>query len=462
MPGTRQGNQNGAPPAEFDGESCLAILDQMPVGVTVAEVPGGKFLWHNKAAARILGHPSIPAATAGDYVRYGALHADGRPYHAHEYPLARAVLDGEVVEREPMLYRHGDGRMIVLEINASRVKPVGGRQLGVCTFQDVTAEHAAQRELKEAAERVELALDAGAIVGTWVWTLATDSICADELFARSFGLDPELCRAGLPSATVFAAVHPEDHAGVESAVREAFARGGAYRHQFRVLQHDGAYRWVEASGRIELDENGQAVRFPGLLLDIAAWKQAEEARNLLMREVDHRARNALVMVQAVVRLTDPSDPARFREAVLGRVDAMARAQGSLARSNWEGAAVGDLVREEVAAYASPQQFALAGPDVILPAELVQPLNMIVHELAVNAVKHGALSVPSGAVEISWQRDRSGAVELTWAERGGPAITAPALSGFGSRLIARLAAQLGGSADMDWQATGLVAKLAWRN
>lgn len=459
----RPGKREGAPPTDFGdaSETLLAILDQIPVGVTVAEVPGGEFVWDNKASEQILGLESGSASSTGDYGRYGAVHEDGTPYEAHEYPLARAVLDDEVVKREPMHYRRDDGRLVILEVNALRVKAPYGREWGVCTFQDVTAEYEAQRQLKESAERVQLALDAGAIVGTWVWNLTAGIITADELFARSFGLEPERCRAGISETETISSVHPDDLAGVEAEVAEAFVRGGPTRSQYRVRHRDGAYHWIEASGRVEMDEGGKPTRLLGVLMDITARKQAEDARNLLMREVDHRARNALAMVQSVVRLTDASNPAHYREEVTGRVDAMARAQASLSRSNWEGAVLEDLVREEISSYASMQRFSLAGPGITLPAEQVQPFSMIMHELASNALKHGALSAEAGKVEVSWKASRAGDAELTWQERGGPAVKPPERKGFGSRLIVRLAAQLGGSVELEWPATGLVARLTWR-
>jgi len=238
-------------------------------------------------------------------------------------------------------------------------------------------------------------------------------------------------------------------------------RGGAYRHRHRVLHVDGAYRWVESTGRVEMDKTGKPVRFAGVLLDITERKQAEEARGLLMLEVDHRTRNALAMVQSLVRLTDASDPGRYREQVIGRIDAMARAQGSLSRSNWQGGVLEDILREELSVYASPLQFELAGPRTTLPAEQVQPLNMIIHELASNAVKHGALSVTDGRVEVAWNVGPGGEVEFLWRESGGPLVTPARCKGFGSRLIERLAAQLGASTTMGWEAAGLVAQITWR-
>lgn len=442
----------------FAHDVCLAALDQMPIGVTVADLARGGFVWRNRTAERILGRL---AAWLGEPWRYSATHEDGRPYAADEYPLARAARDGEVVSREALYYRAKDGRPIILEVNAARLEVDNGRLLGVCAFQDVTAEYESRRALTDAAERVQLALDAGAIVGTWVWNVPTDCLTADELFANAFGLDPERCRIGISASEGLPSVHPDDRQGVQAAVEEAIERGGAYHYQYRVLQHDGAYRWVEASGRVEKDENGAATRFLGVLLDIAERKQAEEARNLLMLEVDHRARNALVMVQSVVRLTDASDPARFRDEVNGRIDAMARAQGSLSRSNWAGGVLEDLLTEEVAVYASAEQFTRSGPAVTLPADQVLPFSMIIHELATNAIKHGPLSGPRGRVAVRWTADRDGRIELTWTESGGPAVAPPTRSGFGSRLIARLAVQLGGTVELDWPTAGLTARISWR-
>jgi PAS domain S-box-containing protein len=457
-------NQDGALPATLSQESeiWLAVLAEMPVAVILAEVPSGRFLWYNKRAVDLLGHEAIPVSGTGDYALYAGVHEDGRPYEAHEYPLARAVLDGEVVERELLHYRRGDGRRIILQLNASRVRGPQGQLVAVCTFQDVTAEHQAQSALSEAAVRVELALEAGAIVGTWVWNLKDNLLTADERFAQSFGLDPERCRAGLVLADMTLAIHPDDQTGLWAAIQGAIANGGDYRHEYRLRQIDGVYRWVEGTGRVELDASGKPVRFPGVLLDITARKQAEETRNLLMREVDHRARNALATVQSVVRLTDASDPVRYREEVIGRVDAMARAQGALSRSNWKGGVLEDLIAEELASCVSHDKFMLAGPKVTLPAEQVQPFSMIVHEMTTNAMKYGALSAHGGTVDVVWKATGRHDFVLTWRERGGPAIQPPTRLGFGSRLITRLANQLDGAIQMDWQAEGLVATLSWRS
>jgi PAS domain S-box-containing protein len=131
----------------------------------------------------------------------------------------------------------------------------------------------------DVSERLQLALDAGAIIGTWVWDIPTDSVTADERFSRSFGLSAERCKAGIPIAEAFSSIHPEDVDRVAEDIREAMTRGGPYRCEYRVRQDDGAYRWVEANGRAELDANGEAIRFPGVLMDIESRRAAEAERD---------------------------------------------------------------------------------------------------------------------------------------------------------------------------------------
>ena len=118
------------------------------------------------------------------------------------------------------------------------------------------------------AERLQLALDAGAIVGTWVWDVPNDTIFADERFARTFSVPIEQCTNGFSLAQAATSIHPQDQERVQANIVEAIRRGGPYRCEYRVLQSDGIYRWIEANGRVELDSAGNAVRFPGVLLDI--------------------------------------------------------------------------------------------------------------------------------------------------------------------------------------------------
>lgn len=184
-------------------------------------------------------------------------------------------------------------------------------------------------------------------------------------------------------------------------------------------------------------------------------RKAEEARTLLMREVDHRARNALTVVQSIVRLTDAREIGEFKRVVTGRVDALARAQTSLARRRWEGGDLREVVEQEIAALSLKDKVTLDGPNLVLSADQVQAMSMSLHELATNASKYGALSTPEGRVHVSWRLVEPERLSLTWSEQHGPPVAEPTTMGFGRRLVQRLAGQLGGEVRYDWRPEGLV-------
>ena len=170
-------------------------------------------------------------------------------------------------------YMYPDGREQWFEVRAFTAA-----EGLVALFRDVTDRKRLEIAAAEAVERVQLALDAGAIVGTWVWDVQHDRVVGDERFATSFGLDPAALADGVSIEYAFNAIHPDDQQTVQDAVAAAVERKSQYRCQYRV-KRDGAYRWVEASGRVETDEDGRPTRFPGVLLDIEDRRQAEKQRD---------------------------------------------------------------------------------------------------------------------------------------------------------------------------------------
>jgi PAS domain S-box-containing protein len=200
--------------------------------------------------------------------------------------------------------------------------------------------------------------------------------------------------------------------------------------------------------------------FTGIMRDITLRKEVEARQRILMREVDHRAKNALAVVQSVVRLTRAEDPRAYAAAVEARVAALARAHTLLAEQGWAGAAdLRALVAAELAPYGAAS-VSLAGPEVPIAHTAAQPIGMVLHELATNAAKHGALSRAGGVVALRW-RVEGGGLRLHWEERGGPAITgAPVRRGFGSRLIeTTVRRQLGGDIACHWPPEGLVCTIS---
>lgn len=194
--------------------------------------------------------------------------------------------------------------------------------------------------------------------------------------------------------------------------------------------------------------------------DVTDRRRGEQAQLLLIREVDHRAKNALAVVQAVIRLSKADTPERFVEVVEGRVAALAHAHTILAMNRWEGASLTKLAQVELEAYTEPgsDRIALAGPDIFVRPEAAQPLSMVLHELATNAAKHGALSHPDGRLSVRWEVIEDGEwIRLEWQEQANVPATEPQRRGFGSTMIeASMRQQLQGTISYEWRAEGLLA------
>jgi len=194
----------------------------------------------------------------------------------------------------------GVGKMTVLRDAAG--EPAGF----VKVLSDRTHEHVAAQALREAeaaartnSERVQLALSAGAIIGTWFWDLTQDQFKVDGAFADAFGLDPALGREGIPLAKIVETVHPDDQHGLAAAIEEAVARGGAYAHQYRVRRHDGRYYWIEANGRVDHAPDGTPISFPGVLIDVERRRTVEAERDKAI--ADLRAANEQLKAENLTR-----------------------------------------------------------------------------------------------------------------------------------------------------------------
>ena len=224
---------------------------------------------------------------------------------------------------------------------------------------------------------------------------------------------------------------------------------------------NGQMRWCVGTAVASLDATDHVVRISGVTVDITDRKEAEERQALLAREVDHRARNALALVQSIVRLTRADTIKSYIAAVEGRIGALSRAHTLLAQSRWNGADLHKLADEELAPYRTgdADKIVVSGPDLSLEPRAAQTLALALHELSTNAAKYGALSVLSGRVQVTWEL-KPERLLLRWAESGGPAVVAPASPGFGIRVIgASVERQLEGEAQFDWNPEGLHCTLS---
>jgi two-component sensor histidine kinase/DNA-binding response OmpR family regulator len=315
-----------------------------------------------------------------------------------------------------------------------------------------TAElEASNARLVQTEQGRSLALAAGQM-GSWEWEVGCPELKWDEGQHRIFGVDPHQFTPAVDN--IQGLVHPEDWEALRQMVERMSKNARTQQTEFRVIRPNGETRWCTGTAAASVDSQGRVARISGVTIDITDRKEAEERQTLLAREVDHRARNALAVIQSIIRLTRARSVEDYVAAIEGRIKALARAHTLLSDSRWHGADLATLVAEELAPYRTGDKVAMNGPDVSLEPSTAQGLALALHELATNAAKHGALSSISGKLSLAWQL-RPDALVLEWNESGGPPITPPASRSFGLRVIrASIEQQLSGETTFDWDPKGL--------
>jgi PAS domain S-box-containing protein len=310
---------------------------------------------------------------------------------------------------------------------------------------------ASNMQLKQAEQGRSLALAAGQM-GSWDWDLISKHWRWDQGQHRIFGVDPQDFQINIES--IRALIHPDDWFPLVEIARGMSQGARTQQTEFRVVRPNGEIRWCIGTAAASLDEAGRVVRINGVTVDITDRKEADERQVLLAREVDHRARNALAVIQSIIRLTRAKSVEEYVQAIEGRIKALARAHALLSDSRWRGADLATLVGEELAPYRASDKIQYNGPDISLQPATAQGLALALHELATNAAKHGALSSPAGKVSLEWALD-SDALILRWSEEDGPRIFEPSSRSFGLKVIvASIEQQLGGKAVFDWNPEGL--------
>lgn len=325
--------------------------------------------------------------------------------------------------------------------------------------RDVTETRNAEDLLSRSQARLNLALGAAGMIGTWEWNLDTNLIQADEHFARVYGVDPEEAARGAPLEIFTRRFHPDDMPEFEAALARLFEGEEVFSSEYRVFQDNGSVAWLLARGRLIHDETtGRPVSFSGAAVDITARKASEEQREDLAHEVAHRMKNTLAMVQAIVSQTLRSATTLEdgSQAITGRLAALARAQDILFRTSWEEAEIHDVVDGALEVHqTSGGQIHTSGPTLTLTAQQALGLALALHELATNAAKYGATSTPDGRIDVSWTMAPEGDFAFDWSESGGPPVTPRTRTGFGSRLMERIVASyFGGVGTVEFAPAGL--------
>ncbi len=255
--------------------------------------------------------------------------------------------------------------------------------------------------------------------------------------------------------------HPDDQERAWRIWRHSLATGEPYEIEYRLRHRSGRYHWVLGRALPVRDADGKIVRWYGTCTDIHEIKVAEEQRQLMLAEMNHRVKNTLAMVHSIVSQTlrHAGGIEDARSSIQSRIGSLSQAHDRLVHSAWLEARIGDIVETAIAPHRSGEdRFAIDGPDLEIGSKQALALTMALHELATNAAKYGCLSSETGKVRIAWSVAAEAGREVfsfTWSETGGPAVEAPTRSGFGSKMIQRaLAGYFGGTAELDFDRQGL--------
>jgi PAS domain S-box-containing protein len=250
-----------------------------------------------------------------------------------------------------------------------------------------------------------------------------------------------------------------------AAKREVLATGQARDAEYRIQVGDDA-RWYDFHIDALRDGEGTVLGLTGAAVDITERKEGEAHLRLLMRELTHRSKNLLAVIQAMARQTakHTGNVDRFLQYFGERLQALARSHDLLVQESWHGASLDDLVRSQLAPYLGHKnsQVTVEGDDIQLRPEAAQGLGLALHELATNAAKHGALSRVRGHVDVTWKRlppGEGGALAVQWIESKGPKVSEPTRRGFGSMVIEHnLTRALGANVSLNFKPEGLECRI----
>jgi PAS domain S-box-containing protein len=426
------------------------LLGALPAAIHTTDT-AGRITFCNKAAVDLWGvSPEIGKDKCSDLGRM--YYPDGTLMPADASPTKLCLRERRAVVGRETIFERPDGRRIPVIPCPAPLTDEEGEVVGVVSMKlDISELKKAERALAE--RNIQLALAGkAALVGSFAYDTDTEIMQISEGYAALHGL-PE-GTVEMARSECLATVHPGDIEQVRHLRTEAFdACRHEYSVEYRIVRAGAEVRWVETRCFISYDGEGHAHRVVGVSIDITERKRVEEQQRKLVAELDHRVKNVLATVQAVAAHTMDASGSmeHFVAALDGRIRSMGSTHELLSHRRWLGIPLAELVQRELAPYTTGANTEISGPEVMLSAEAGQVMAMVLHELATNAAKYGALSSPSGQVSIGWRLSRNGSASdrlvFKWRETGGPLIVSPRKSSYGMHVVRELVPyELGGTVD----------------
>ncbi|MGZ3378213.1 MAG: sensor histidine kinase [Phenylobacterium sp.] len=382
------------------------------------------------------------------------------PEHREAFAAARAEAEAGL---EPfdieVAMRRADGVVRWHRIAALLRRQADGALFWDGLQVDVTDRRQMAAALREQRRRLEVAVDATGL-GFWEWDVEAGALSWSDRNKALFGLDPA---AEVTLERYLELVHPEDLPQVTAAYEAARSQphGGDYSLEHRVVRPDGETVWIQSTGRVSTDDEGQPRLVVGTSLDITARKAAEERRSLVMGELAHRAKNGIAVMMAMVAQTARGQQTveGFQDVLMARLKAMADSQDLVTASGGRPVGLADVIGKAVAPFDQDRFDVDAGlGEVTLRGDMAIGMGLLLHEMATNALKYGALSNRNGRVVIAPEDAGDGRAAFRWRENGGPKVAPSKGSGFGTRLLNQVLRPQGGDVRFDFDPHGFHARV----
>ncbi|MDE2068130.1 MAG: PAS domain S-box protein [Bradyrhizobium sp.] len=429
------------------------LFDQVPFAIYVCDADGLVVRYNRRAAEQwgrtpILGDPN--ERFCGSYRMF---RPDGSLLPHHLCPMADVLRTGVSVREQEVHIERPDGSRGIALVDIEAIKDSQGYVIGaVNCFQDITERKRNEVTALRLAAIVESSDDA--IVSTdfdgnvTSWNGGAERIfgyLAAEVIGKSITI-----------------LIPPNSQKEEEVILERIRRGQRVEHYESVRQRKDR-SLVDVSLTISPLRNaqGKVIGASKIARDITERKRSEAQIVNLAREAEHRTKNILSTVQATVRRSHANTCDDLKEVIEGRISALSQVHALFVESRWEGAELHRLVMQELSAYSGQGEarVRIDGPSVMLEPSTAQVTAIFLHELATNAAKYGSLSVAAGHVEIAWSIAADRRLSLRWIESGGPTVTPPTHSGFGTSIVENMIGYLRGEVRFDWRAKGLTCEVA---
>jgi PAS domain S-box-containing protein len=439
------------PPAEFETTPAERLADLLMLShepMFTWKLDGAIEFW-NTGAERLygfapneaVGHSSHSLLQTKHPIELAELRSQLRNKRYWAGELRHICKDGREVTVDSRMQLLGDDTVLEVNRDVTQFKAL------LATLQESEQRLRSVAAIVESSDDAIVSKNLDGVIASW-----------NRGAERVFGYSAEEA-IGQPITIVI----PEERLHEEHEILTRIRHGERIDHFETVRRRkDGSLIDISLTVSPVKNEEGKIVGASKIARDITEQKRTQDQIATLARETEHRSKNVLANVQAIVAVSQSDTVDGLKRAIEGRIRALANVHSLFVETRWRGANLQTIAKNELAPYAEADErrIRIYGPPLLLAPDVAQAMAMTLHELATNAAKYGALSVRDGKIDLKWSREGVGRVTLHWTEIGGPAVHKPTRRGFGGRIIEQMINQLNGEIGFEWRADGLVCQITF--